>query len=70
MYMYYLLCYKYFGNLDLMEQFYVPNEKTNDGNYKDGLFIGFGNLLKNIDAKLREKVIIIINLYFMNKYLI
>jgi hypothetical protein len=65
MYMYYLLGYKYFGDLDLMEKFYEEKDPFNRDE-KTKHFIGFGNLLKNIDEKLRKRVIkkLIIVIYF------
>ena len=60
MYMYYLLGYKYFGDLNKMESFYQQKDIfDNWANYKNSKtkeFTGFGNLLKNIDENLRRKV--------------
>lgn len=55
MYMYYLLGYKFFNDLEMMEKLYtempeIKRVKTNK------VFTGFGSLLNNIDAKLRNKV--------------
>ena len=53
MYMYYLLGYKYFGDIDAMEKLYSEEHlETN----KNSEFKGFGNLLQNIDSTLRSKV--------------
>lgn len=54
MYMYYLLGYKYFGSLQKMEELYERDPFDRDQKSKE--FIGFGNLLKNIDSKIRTKV--------------
>ena len=57
MYMYYLLGYKYFGDLNQMEKLYhsnVENKSKDDENFH---FKGFGNLLQKIDPKLRNKVV-------------
>jgi hypothetical protein len=62
MYMYYLLGYKFFGDLDRMESYYHQTDlfedfnNSNKKNNKSKDFIGFGNLLKNIDKNLRKKV--------------
>ena len=68
MYMYYLLGYKYFTDLDVMEKYYeMKMSRSNNGSdktekksgsvgNKSKNFIGFGNLLKNIDKNLRIKV--------------
>ena len=58
MYLYYLLGYTTFGNLERMEAYYEndlfdQNEKTESSSNE---FIGFGNLLKNIDENMRKKV--------------
>lgn len=54
MYMYYLLCYKCFGSLQKMEDFYQRDPFDKDEQGKE--FVGFGNLLKNVDTTLRNKV--------------
>ncbi len=54
MYMFYLLGYKNFENLDEMLNFYEDNEELTNSNKKD--FRGFGNLLKSIDTQTRKKV--------------
>lgn len=60
LYMYLLLGYKYFGSLSEMERLY--SRKNNNNNKKSELsddddeFIGFGNLLKNVDPNIRAKV--------------
>jgi chitin synthase len=72
MYMYYLLGYKYFGDLATMERYYevnILNEyKEEEGAEMDkkrkkersenggSSFIGFGNLLRNIDPVLRRRL--------------
>lgn len=53
LYMYLLLGYKYFGSLSEMERLYAT--KKNMKNEADD-FIGFGNLLKNVDPQTRSKV--------------
>ncbi len=55
MYMYYLLGYKYFGDLDMMEKLYTecPDIK---GVSTNRVFTGFGSLLNNIDSRLRNRV--------------
>lgn len=55
MYMYYLLGFKCFGGLHKMEEFYQRDPFDMDECAKNE-FIGFGNLLRNIDVKLRNKV--------------
>lgn len=57
MYMYYLLGYKYFGDLESMEKYYNTNNVYDVKHDKKKHFIGFGNFLKNIDSSLRQKVI-------------
>lgn len=57
MYMYYLLGYKCFGSLQKMEELY-ERDPFDDQDLKSKKFIGFGNLLKNIDPKLRKEVFI------------
>ena len=54
MYMYYLLGYKYFSDLNSMDKHYShikPKSSSSDFH-----FTGFGSLLNNIDSKLRVKV--------------
>lgn len=55
MYMYYLLGFKSFDSLQRMEELYEKDPFDNAQKFKDD-FIGFGNLLKNIDSNLRAKV--------------
>ncbi len=58
MYMYYLLCYRFFGDLELMEKLYSEKMVVSvDQNEKK--FKGYGNLLQSIDESLRNKVFII-----------
>lgn len=57
MYMYYLLGFKCFGGLQKMEELYERDPFDKDHESKE--FVGFGNLLKNIDTSLREKVVMI-----------
>lgn len=54
MYMYYLLGFKYFGDLETMEKYYEKDPFDKDE--KTHKFCGFGNLLKNIDPNLRIKL--------------
>jgi chitin synthase len=76
MYIYYLLGYKYFYDLETMEKYYQVNlfennnnnfsdsnqnnqnmnNNTIDDNLSENDFIGFGNLLRNIDKNLRLKL--------------
>ncbi|CAF0773385.1 unnamed protein product [Brachionus calyciflorus] len=56
MYMYYLLGYKYFGDLESMEKYYNTNNVYDVKHDKKKHFIGFGNFLKNIDSSLRQKL--------------
>ena len=55
MYMYYLLGYKYFGDLHIMEKLYAADSSHKTKN-KTNEFTGFGNLLNNLDPILRQKV--------------
>jgi hypothetical protein len=55
MYMYYLLGYKYFGDLETLEAYYNQTLYRKIQRNKNE-FIGFGNLLNNIEEKLRKKV--------------
>ena len=54
MYMFYLLGYKNFENLDEMLKFYEDIDELPCSNYS--VFKGFGNLLKSIDNRTRKKV--------------
>ena len=60
MYMYYLLGYKYFGDLATMESYYNDDEQKFKSNKQsdpsETEFCGYGTLLRNIDAKLRKKL--------------
>ncbi|RNA28824.1 chitin synthase, partial [Brachionus plicatilis] len=56
MYMYYLLGYKYFGDLENMEKFYHSGNVYDVEHDKKKKFFGFGNFLKNIDNSLRQKL--------------
>ena len=63
LYMYYLLGFKNFEDLETMERFYSQthaedaNSLRQDHSRKNqNSFIGFGTLLRNIDAKLRSKL--------------
>lgn len=58
MYMYYLLGYKYFKDLDQMEKYYKESYYQNHNKEKSDSaeFIGFGSLLNSIDKDLRNKV--------------
>ncbi len=53
MYIYYLLGYKLFGDIDSMEKLYKKKYGTKNHNSKSKIFKGFGNLLNNMDNKLR-----------------
>jgi chitin synthase len=59
MYMYYLLGYKYFGDLSAMESLYTKeNNNCNQKTSKNSTtFTGYGNLLNNINSQLRDKVL-------------
>jgi chitin synthase len=54
MYIYYLLGFKLFGDIDAMEKLY--KKKYGKTNSKSKLFKGFGNLLNNMDDKMRIRV--------------
>ena len=56
MYIFYLLGYKCFGGLTKMEELYEKDPFDDKEKKKKNEFIGFGNLLKNIDSRLRKKV--------------
>ncbi len=60
MYMYYLLGYRLFGDLNIIEKLYKRKRKKNSSKNKSKLFKGFGNLLNNMDNKKR---ILVNNLY-------
>lgn len=66
MYMFYLLGFKCFGELKKMEELYekdtFEDDKHPDPAARRREFIGFGNLLKNIDPSLRNKVNQIFNI--------
>ncbi|CAF1289999.1 unnamed protein product [Adineta steineri] len=53
MYMYYLLGYRLFGDLNIIEKLYKRKRKKNSSKSKSKLFKGFGNLLNNMDNKKR-----------------
>ncbi|CAF3418820.1 unnamed protein product [Rotaria sp. Silwood1] len=53
MYMYYLLGYRLFGDLNIIEKLYKRKRKKNSSKNKSKLFKGFGNLLNNMDNKKR-----------------
>jgi hypothetical protein len=55
--MYYLLGYRLFGDLNIIEKLYKRKRKKNSSKSKSKLFKGFGNLLNNMDNKKRIKVI-------------
>jgi len=57
MYMYYLLGYRLFGDLNIIEKLYKRKRKKNSSKSKSKLFKGFGNLLNNMDNKKRIQVI-------------
>jgi hypothetical protein len=57
MYIYYLLGFKIFGDLEIMEKLYKKKYGKNRNNKnKSKCFKGFGNLLNNMDDKQRIKV--------------
>jgi hypothetical protein len=56
MYMYYLLGYRLFGDLNIIEKLYKRKRKKNSSKNKSKLFKGFGNLLNNMDNKKRIQV--------------
>ena len=56
MYMYYLLGYRLFGDLNIIEKLYKRKRKKNCSKSKSKLFKGFGNLLNNMDNKKRIQV--------------
>ena len=58
MYMFYLLGYKYFGDLENMESYYDDEKQMykSQRQQKRKEFVGYGTLLKNVDEKLRKKV--------------
>jgi hypothetical protein len=55
--MYYLLGYRLFGDLNIIEKLYKRKRKKNSSKNKSKLFKGFGNLLNNMDNKKRIQVI-------------
>ncbi|CAF0778856.1 unnamed protein product [Didymodactylos carnosus] len=55
MYMYYLLGYRLFGDLNIIEKLYKKKRKKDSSKNKSKIFKGFGNLLNNMDNKLRIK---------------
>jgi len=55
--MYYLLGYRLFGDLNIIEKLYKRKRKKNSSKSKSKLFKGFGNLLNNMDNKKRIQVI-------------
>jgi chitin synthase len=56
MYIYYLLGFKLFGDMDIMEKLYKKKYGKNRNNKsKSKTFKGFGNLLNNMDDKLRVR---------------
>ena len=54
--MYYLLGYRIFGDLNIIEKLYKRKRKKNSSKNKSKLFKGFGNLLNNMDNKKRIQV--------------
>jgi hypothetical protein len=56
MYMYYLLGYRLFGDLNIIEKLYKRKRKKGSSKIKSKLFKGFGNLLNNMDNKKRIQV--------------
>jgi len=58
MYIYYLIGFKIFGDLDMMEKLYKKKYgKKSNTKSKSKCFKGFGNLLNNMDDKQRIRVI-------------
>lgn len=69
MYIYYLLGFKIFGDLDIMEKLYKKRYGKNRSNKsKSKCFKGFGNLLNNMDDKQRIRVHIYN--FFLNRWLL
>ena len=73
--MYYLLGYRLFGDLNIIEKLYKRKRKKNSSKNKSKLFKGFGNLLNNMDNKKRIQVnrladssVIRIRLFLDGKY--
>jgi len=67
--MYYLLGYRLFGDLNIIEKLYKRKRKKNSSKSKSKLFKGFGNLLNNMDNKKRIQVknFFIAKIYFIEK---
>ena len=59
MYIYYLMGFKLFGDLDIVEKLYKKKYGKPNNKNKSKVFKGFGNLLNNIDDKSRIKVCLI-----------
>ena len=55
MYIYYLMGYKLLGDLDIVEKLYKKKYGKPSNKNKSKVFKGFGNLLNNMDDKLRVK---------------
>jgi hypothetical protein len=56
MYCYYLLGYRLFGDLETMEKLYKKKYGIGEDKNNTKAFKGFGNLLNNMDDKLRAQV--------------
>lgn len=57
MYIYYLIGFKIFGDMDIMEKLYKKKYgKKSNTKSKSKCFKGFGNLLNNMDDKQRIRV--------------
>jgi hypothetical protein len=56
MYIYYLMGYKLFGDLEIVEKLYKKKYGKPNSKSKSKCFKGFGNLLNNMDDKTRIKV--------------
>ena len=57
MYIYYLMGYKLFGDLEIVEKLYKKKYGKSSNKNKSKVFKGFGNLLNNMDDKSRIKVL-------------
>lgn len=57
MYIYYLMGYKLLGDLEIVEKLYKKKYGKASNKNKSKVFKGFGNLLNNMDDKIRIKVL-------------
>jgi hypothetical protein len=65
--MYYLLGYRLFGDLNIIEKLYKRKRKKDSSKNKSKLFKGFGNLLNNMDNKKRIQVREFVFSFYSNK---